>query len=160
MVIGGLIRETDNDQQSKVPLLGDLWLVGRLFQLHHTLRERKEYIITLIPHIVPGALARDDRHSVEVQRTQTRLLTNTMERIDRPWEPSLPDAVANPVRPCQVAHQKLHGDDEGHPTSEGAEAQTPYYGTASPGPGPAAPMPAPMPAPDASALRQPDAMRR
>jgi type II secretory pathway component GspD/PulD (secretin) len=32
MVIGGLIQEEDSTLESKVPVLGNLWLVGRLFQ--------------------------------------------------------------------------------------------------------------------------------
>ncbi len=34
MVIGGLIQESDSDTQQKIPILGDLWLIGRLFQRH------------------------------------------------------------------------------------------------------------------------------
>ncbi len=32
LILGGLIKETDTESQNKLPILGDLWLVGRAFQ--------------------------------------------------------------------------------------------------------------------------------
>jgi type II secretory pathway component GspD/PulD (secretin) len=55
LVIGGLIEDTDEVSVQKIPILGDLPLIGRLFQdkgIDHT---RNELIITVTPHIVqPG----------------------------------------------------------------------------------------------------------
>ena len=54
-IIGGLIKETSNDSQNKVPFFGDLWVVGKLFQSRDVLKERNEIIITLLPRIArPG----------------------------------------------------------------------------------------------------------
>ena len=41
LVIGGLIKENDEDNQSKIPWLGDLWLVGWLFQHREVTRRAK-----------------------------------------------------------------------------------------------------------------------
>ncbi|MBC7964652.1 MAG: hypothetical protein H7Z17_01905 [Fuerstia sp.] len=54
MVIGGLIKETDVTQQQKIPVLGSLWRIGKLFRRDSVTRERSEIIIALIPHIVGG----------------------------------------------------------------------------------------------------------
>ena len=52
MIIGGLIKEEDIDRQSKIPLLGGLWVVGRLFQRRTVIRKRSEIIIALVPRVV------------------------------------------------------------------------------------------------------------
>jgi type II secretory pathway component GspD/PulD (secretin) len=55
IVIGGLIEDEDSVSIQKIPILGDIPLIGRLFQdkgINHT---RNELIITVTPHIVrPG----------------------------------------------------------------------------------------------------------
>ena len=108
MVIGGLIQESDTDTQQKIPVLGDLWLIGRLFQRHEVSKERKEIVVALVPRVVPTPLACDDRHAVEALRAQTPLLQGPLDRVDRGWEPRLPDAVENPfhLRDLPVLQQR------------------------------------------------------
>ena len=57
LIIGGLIEDSTSRSETRIPILGDLPLVGRLFRnqtLNHT---RNELIITVTPHIVyPGAV--------------------------------------------------------------------------------------------------------
>ena len=96
IVIGGLIKETSNDSQSKIPFLGDLWLVGRLFQSRDRLKERNEIIITLLPRIArPGEFCSFASEEDHAQAT-TQLLDRNLNPIDRrAWEGSLPDASKN-----------------------------------------------------------------
>ncbi|WP_197440287.1 secretin and TonB N-terminal domain-containing protein [Polystyrenella longa] len=96
MVIGGLIKEIDNDVQNKIPILGDLWGVGRLFQRRRTERRRTEIIIVLTPHILPYNYDKFCEHEVEVQRVMTPLVEGQLQPVDRPWEPQLPDAMYDP----------------------------------------------------------------
>jgi type II secretory pathway component GspD/PulD (secretin) len=93
VIIGGLIRETSNDGQNKIPFLGDLWLVGRLFQSRDVLKERNEIIITLLPRIArPGDCCAFGTEEDLAQAT-TPLLDRNINPIDRShWEGSLPDA--------------------------------------------------------------------
>jgi len=93
IVIGGLIKETNNDSQNKIPFLGDLWLVGRLFQSRDQLLERSEIIITLLPRITrPGencSFASTEDHA----QATTPLLDRNLTPYDRRvWEGELPDA--------------------------------------------------------------------
>jgi type II secretory pathway component GspD/PulD (secretin) len=125
MVIGGLIEEKDHHEQQKVAILGDLWLVGRLFQHHRTTRERKEVIITLLPRIVPDCIAECDRHSVEVERARTPLLQGALEPVQRPWEPVPPDALENPFRLKDKL--KRHCGRCNHNPCTCAGDGTPYY---------------------------------
>jgi len=56
LIIGGLIQDTTTRFDTKIPLLGDLPLVGRAFRNESLTRSRNELIITVTPHIVtPGA---------------------------------------------------------------------------------------------------------
>jgi type IV pilus assembly protein PilQ len=74
IVIGGLIQETDSEVQSKVSWLGDLYMVGRLFQRRELIKERKEIIITLIPRLVPYESPYVEVASEQYARTDARLL--------------------------------------------------------------------------------------
>jgi type II secretory pathway component GspD/PulD (secretin) len=52
LVIGGLIQETTTRQVNKLPLLGDIPVVGRLFQNIETNNTRNELIIVVTPHLL------------------------------------------------------------------------------------------------------------
>ncbi|MGQ9574682.1 MAG: type II secretion system protein GspD [Thermoguttaceae bacterium] len=127
MVIGGLIQEKDTDTQQKVPVLGDLWLVGRIFQRRELRKQRQEIIIALVPRVIPAPLACDDRHATEVLRTQTPLLEGPLDRVHRPWEAVLPDAVQRPFRLEDVpAVDKCLRKRQGEPAPAAIYAE-PYY---------------------------------
>lgn len=98
IVIGGLIQEIDNERQSKVPFLGDIWVVGRLFQRRVVERERSEVVVALLPRIVPLGNCLTQGEQMELYRTTTPLLTPTLESAPRP-EPQLKDAMRNPRWP-------------------------------------------------------------
>ncbi|MCA9076287.1 MAG: secretin and TonB N-terminal domain-containing protein [Planctomycetaceae bacterium] len=99
MVIGGLIKEEDTEIQSKLPIAGDLWLVGRAFQRRSHLRERSEIIIALVPHILPYDNTLGRCEEIKLERAQTPLLEGPLRRVDRrSWEPELPDAMRDPRR--------------------------------------------------------------
>ena len=98
IVIGGLIKETSNESQNKIPLLGDLWLVGRLFQSRDRLKERNEVIFTLLPRIArPGefcSFASEEDHA----QAATPLLDRNLNPVDRRgWEGELQDASKKPL---------------------------------------------------------------
>ena len=92
MLIGGLIQESDSDTQSKIPILGDLWLVGRLFQQDEQKRKRTEIIIALIPHVVPYGPQRQQRECEQFERATTPLVYGPLLQTPRFGEPKFPDA--------------------------------------------------------------------
>jgi hypothetical protein len=98
MVIGGLINEKNLDVQTKVPILGDLWLVGRLFQRRTLSRQRSEIIIVLIPHIAPYEPGRAQAEQDTVMQTTAPIFGPGLIPHERPWEDRLPDAMNNPRR--------------------------------------------------------------
>lgn len=97
MVVGGLIKEEDVENQAKLPIMGDLWLVGRLFQRRTFVHSRNEIIIVLVPRLLPYGETAQSQADTEMLRATSPLLGPQLERIDRrPVEPELPDAVRNP----------------------------------------------------------------
>lgn len=92
MVIGGLIQEVDMETQDKVPIVGDLWLIGRLFQHRKLKRKRTEIIIALVPHVVPYGPQRHARECEQFYRADTPLFHGPLRQTPRPDEPRFPDA--------------------------------------------------------------------
>jgi type IV pilus assembly protein PilQ len=52
IVIGGLIKDHNSDQLSKIPKLGDLPLIGGAFRRKTDLCRRDEIIIAMVAHLV------------------------------------------------------------------------------------------------------------
>lgn len=96
MVIGGLIREIDDDQRIKAAGLGELWMIGHLFQQSKKIRSRKEVIVVLIPRIVDCPCPLDSEQQTQLDRTETPLFHGALEREFRPWEPELPEVRYRP----------------------------------------------------------------
>ena len=65
MVIGGLVGSTDGVSESKVPILGDLPLVGALFRSRNQSDRKTNMMIFLTPHIID-----DPDDMVEIQRVK------------------------------------------------------------------------------------------
>lgn len=55
IIIGGLIQEESSDTQRKVPILGDIPLLGRLFTGTYTVKSKSELVIFISPKIVPSS---------------------------------------------------------------------------------------------------------
>ncbi|MDB5340271.1 MAG: hypothetical protein JWN70_5890 [Planctomycetaceae bacterium] len=98
MVIGGLIKESDLDTQDKVPLLGDIWGIGRLFQRRVVSRQRSEIVIVLIPRIAPYTPNVAAADQVDIARATSPLFQVGLQPAPRPFDPRLPDAINNPRR--------------------------------------------------------------
>ena len=76
IVIGGLIANTKASSDSKVPLLGDIPILGHLFSSSSKSNSKQELLIFLTPHIVqaPDQLATLSNHEVN----QSKLITNSV----------------------------------------------------------------------------------
>jgi general secretion pathway protein D len=55
LVLGGLIDDTLRDQVSKVPVLGDIPLLGWLFRSHSTAKEKQNLMVFMRPSIMRSA---------------------------------------------------------------------------------------------------------
>lgn len=157
MVIGGLIKETDNELTSKVPYLGDMAVIGRVFQNRTVDKQRNEVIIALVPHIVPLGPCEETKQQVELQRVRTPLLCGPLCRNDRRiFEPELPDAIRNPInknRPCppQIWYKR---PPPAIPHAAGAQPAV-FQAPPTPGGGYTFPAEPPLPAPSTPTLAPP-----
>jgi general secretion pathway protein D len=51
-ILGGLIKDSDTRSASKIPGLGDIPIVGRLFSDHNTNNQKSEVVMAITPHII------------------------------------------------------------------------------------------------------------
>ena len=75
VVIGGLIANDKSSSESKVPLLGDIPILGNLFKFSNHSNQKDELLMFITPHIIqmPSQLAAMSAH----ETGQTPLITNT-----------------------------------------------------------------------------------
>ncbi len=71
VVIGGLIRQEKGINVTKVPILGDIPLLGLLFQSRKDTVENSELAIYILPHIDYG-FAADEDESIQLERLYER----------------------------------------------------------------------------------------
>ena len=55
IVIGGLIREDSSETIKKIPLVGDIPVLGKLFRYETLTKTERELLIFITPHILPDA---------------------------------------------------------------------------------------------------------
>ncbi len=134
LVIGGLIQDTATSTTQKIPLLGDLPLIGKAFRNENVNRERNELVITVTPHIVtPGSANASPGPPLPAIPTPAPL-------------PTLPpNAALPPDRHLDAPPRPAPARGAGAPRAPGSGASLP---TAAPGA--ARPSPAASPAPAAN----------
>ncbi len=54
IVIGGLIKEQETEAKTKIPILGDIPILGTLFTHKRIQKEKNELIIFIIPRVIPA----------------------------------------------------------------------------------------------------------
>ena len=82
VVIGGLIQSTDEMRKTKVPLLGDIPVIGLPFRTETAIKKKTELLVVLTPRIVPGSAPG------EAETTTERVNYLTNQAIDRFEDPS------------------------------------------------------------------------
>ncbi|MCY7294372.1 secretin N-terminal domain-containing protein [Alteromonas sp. a30] len=60
LVLGGLIRENNSSDDSKIPLLGDIPVVGKLFRSDSRSTSRTELVVLITPRIISNSSDIDD----------------------------------------------------------------------------------------------------
>jgi general secretion pathway protein D len=60
VAIGGLIDTTESEEEQKVPLLGDIPLLGELFKRKATTKGKRELLLLITPHIIANPQDAED----------------------------------------------------------------------------------------------------
>ena len=78
LVLGGLISDEQDESKQKVPILGDLPLIGRLFSSNSNSRTKTNLMVFIHPVIL-----RDDSRAAEVSRERYDYMKNTKEKSEQ-----------------------------------------------------------------------------
>jgi len=81
IAIGGLLQELERESKSKIPILGDIPLIGSLFRSSRKTSVKREIVIFVVPHI----LGPDGRYE-----GPSLLESLGSESLDRPGPPESP----------------------------------------------------------------------
>ncbi|MEK6733158.1 MAG: secretin N-terminal domain-containing protein [Candidatus Omnitrophota bacterium] len=85
VIIGGLMKDTLVNRKEKVPFLGDIPLVGKLFSSNGKSKEKTELVILLTPHIIDG-----DKTSEETKKYMADWDKKAEDvKIEEPEEPEI-----------------------------------------------------------------------
>jgi general secretion pathway protein D len=77
-ILGGLINDEDRNSASKVPGLGQLPLLGRLFSSHRDDKRKTEIVLSITPHIIGARRLADARKSEYWSGTEASLRGNPL----------------------------------------------------------------------------------
>jgi len=83
IVLGGLMKTKQEDKDNTVPLLGEIPVIGRIFQYKNRSEEKSELVIMLTPQIMAGK-AIDEKKAQELALLGRSGVT---QRNDPPWGP-------------------------------------------------------------------------
>lgn len=78
VAIGGLMQDDDSVSNSKVPLIGDIPILGWLFTKHDLLREKTELMVFITPYVVmdpdeANKLTREQERLTSMKKTPNKL---------------------------------------------------------------------------------------
>ena len=84
MIIGGLMDSSESKSVSKIPLLGDIPIIGEFFKYNSKRRDKRELIILVTPYIVDDAQGSQTRMSDSMKDyyNQGRLEQNGLNTVD------------------------------------------------------------------------------
>jgi general secretion pathway protein D len=103
VVLGGLIQESETRAREKIPLLGDIPIVGELFGSTNLAAGRTELIVFITPRVIRNA--EDARDVSEELRSRLRSLRPAGDTLALPPQPApvLPPSLPPPVEPTPLA---------------------------------------------------------
>lgn len=120
IVIGGLIQDDVQDIESKVPLLGDLPLIGWLFKSISKKRVKTNLLIFLTPHIIHTA---DDMDLISGERRK---------RMDNSHAPLIEEQKEEERLKKEQELKNQQKDKKGGPSADGNNAPAPAMPAAAP----------------------------
>ena len=112
VAIGGLISESILRQQRKVPVLGDIPVLGRLFRREFDQDTKKELVLLITPHVITTAQEGEMKSLQRVQELSSSLYMKTP-----PGQPTFESGPSQPWSPqrLQEGYQRTLGEETGLP---------------------------------------------
>ena len=95
VVIGGLMRDSESISETKIPILGDIPILGALFRQHKTVKVKTNLLLILTPYVVRD---QEDLRAIferKMQERQEFLDRYFVFNADQAWEPPKDFSRAN-----------------------------------------------------------------
>jgi general secretion pathway protein D len=148
--LAGLIQKSNSSTEDRIPFLGDVPVIGRIFNHDRKQQKRTDLVLTMTPHIIRiPDITEDDEAPMWVGTTNNLTFRGVSPRIESqaPGDPFMPRIPAN--LPQSQAPGTSSNPFTGMPVpgtvTPGTTMPTPGTTPAGPGPGTAAPGTTPMP---------------
>ena len=110
IVLGGLVLDRGEKSKTKVPILGDIPLVGTLFRSASKEKQQSEVVVFITPTVLntPQEIAADARKRFNVMRGEGMTLTKdiTDSKVIRPAKAPAPRPTENPSSPDSSEDKK------------------------------------------------------
>lgn len=107
IVLGGLVQDSFVEDKSKVPLLGDIPVIGALFRSESRTKKRTNLMVFLRPVVMRDAdssakLSLDRYDQIRARQEDSQPVPSTLLPINEaPVLPPLPNAAPNPANPAK-----------------------------------------------------------
>jgi len=82
VVIGGMMQETFNTLERKIPLLGDIPLLGNLFKFKSVSRKKTNLLIFLTPHVIKNPVDME-KVTTDHQEKMNRFIEENKGQVER-----------------------------------------------------------------------------
>jgi general secretion pathway protein D len=130
IILGGLIEDTFRDSQEKVPLLGDIPLLGRLFRYDSTTKEKQNLMVFIHPVILRDQRTAAHYTSSKYSALQARQLEADIEnrglvRDSASRLPTLDELATPPPEPLAPAAPAVEPVPESQASPESTPEPTP-----------------------------------
>lgn len=93
LVLGGLISDDQSQTRQKVPILGDMPLIGRLFSSNSDTHTKKNLMVFIHPVIL-----REDNRAAQVSRKRYEYMQETQQQAAQ----EVPTTTNNPQQPAKM----------------------------------------------------------
>jgi len=120
VVISGLIQDQADETQNKVPILGDIPLIGRLFRYDTRDHTKTQTMVFLRPTII-----RDETQAADLAVNRYDYMRTEVERSRQGRLPPLPDLSVEQLPPVPRPAQPNHSQSEPTAPSGASGAQSP-----------------------------------
>lgn len=100
IVLGGLIQDSASEGEDRVPVLGNIPLVGNLFRYEKRQRTKTNLMVFIRPQVLRTALS-----SQSLTQDRYEYLRGEQERSQMPSRPMLPDMPAPKIPPFELKHE-------------------------------------------------------
>ena len=103
VVLGGLIRDEDRVSLNKIPGLGDLPFLGKLFSSTEKQKVKSDVVLTITPRVIRGLAAPEGGVQSFWSGTEesfgTQPLFSPSDSVSRPGAPGEPGPLSSPAQP-------------------------------------------------------------